>query len=149
MRFVPRPGSRSGVRHDTAGDPLDGLVNLFDLALVLAVGLLLAAFSSLGAGATLGQGDGSDTGKVLPGPPPTVGEKLDGQGTEVGKVYRLSDGRYVYQPGPTAATSSTGATPQPKSGATPPAGASPQTSQPNSGGGNTPLSTGVTTPLNR
>ena len=35
-------------RHeDRAGDPLDGLVNLFDLGIVLAVGFLLAALSSL------------------------------------------------------------------------------------------------------
>ena len=35
-------------RHeDRAGDPLDGLVNLFDLGIVLAVAFLLAALSSL------------------------------------------------------------------------------------------------------
>ena len=34
-------------REDRAGDPLDGLVNLFDLGIVLAVAFLLAALSSL------------------------------------------------------------------------------------------------------
>ncbi len=35
-------------RHDDrAGDPLDGLVNLFDIGIVLAVAFLLAALSSL------------------------------------------------------------------------------------------------------
>jgi hypothetical protein len=32
---------------DRAGDPLDGLVNLFDLGIVLAVAFLLAALQSL------------------------------------------------------------------------------------------------------
>src|SRR6202012_5621213 len=39
------PHARS--REDRAGDPLDGLVNLFDLGIVLAVAFLLAALSSL------------------------------------------------------------------------------------------------------
>ena len=34
-------------RPDRAGDPLDGLVNLFDLAIVLSVAFLLAALASL------------------------------------------------------------------------------------------------------
>jgi hypothetical protein len=39
------PRSRS--REDRAGDPLDGLVNLFDLGIVLSVAFLLAALSAL------------------------------------------------------------------------------------------------------
>ena len=39
------PRARS--RDDRAGDPLDGLVNLFDLGIVLSVAFLLAALSSL------------------------------------------------------------------------------------------------------
>ena len=42
------PRARS--RDDRAGDPLDGLVNLFDLGIVLAVAFLLAALSSLHLG---------------------------------------------------------------------------------------------------
>ena len=34
-------------REDRAGDPLDGLVNLFDIGIILSVGFLLAALSSL------------------------------------------------------------------------------------------------------
>ncbi len=45
------PHARS--REDRAGDPLDGLVNLFDLGIVLAVAFLLAALSSLHLGATI------------------------------------------------------------------------------------------------
>ena len=38
---------RAKVRSDRAGDPLDGLVNLFDLGIVLAVAFLLAALQSV------------------------------------------------------------------------------------------------------
>ena len=45
------PGSavtaRARSREDRAGDPLDGLVNLFDLGIVLSVAFLLAALASL------------------------------------------------------------------------------------------------------
>jgi hypothetical protein len=37
---------QSHTRTDRAGDPLDGLVNLFDLGIVLAVAFLLAALQS-------------------------------------------------------------------------------------------------------
>ena len=40
-------------REDRAGDPLDGLVNLFDLGIVLSVAFLLAALSSLHLGGTI------------------------------------------------------------------------------------------------
>ena len=42
-----RVTARARVHRDRGGDPLDGLVNLFDLGIVLAVAFLLAALSSL------------------------------------------------------------------------------------------------------
>jgi hypothetical protein len=39
---------RARIRQEHAGDPLDGLVNMFDIGIVLAVAFLLAALSSLG-----------------------------------------------------------------------------------------------------
>ena len=45
MSSLVRPRAHRHV--DRAGDPLDGLVNLFDLGIVLAVAFLLAALSSL------------------------------------------------------------------------------------------------------
>lgn len=108
MRSTPTPGSVSGRRTDKAGDPLDGLINLFDLSLVLAVGLLLAALSSIGAtGLIVPSGT---NGEPLKGQPPTSGQSAEGQGQEVGKVYRLSDGRYVFAPSGTTGGGSTGAT---------------------------------------
>lgn len=96
MRLTPTPGSIAGRRIDKAGDPLDGLINLFDLSLVLAVGLLLAALSSIGAtGLIVPQGS---NGTPIDGQPPTSGQDAQGKGQEVGKVYRLSDGRFVFAP---------------------------------------------------
>ena len=46
----PTVSARARSREDRAGDPLDGLVNLFDLGIVLSVAFLLAALSSLKLG---------------------------------------------------------------------------------------------------
>ncbi|HEY8581403.1 MAG TPA: hypothetical protein VIL49_00590, partial [Capillimicrobium sp.] len=45
--MTSRVRSRARRREDRAGDPLDGMVNLFDLGLVLALAFLLIAISSL------------------------------------------------------------------------------------------------------
>jgi hypothetical protein len=94
-----RVSHRARVREDREGDPLDGLVNLFDLGIVLAVGFLLAALSS----AKL-------TPEILAEKQPPViakpgekteaieldpGERVVGRGERLGTVYRLEDGRTV------------------------------------------------------
>lgn len=106
MKVTPTPGSVSGRRIDRVGDPLEGLVNLFDLSLVLAVGLLLAALSSAGAVGLLGASGG---GTPIPGQP-AGGQNASGQGTAVGTVYRLQDGTYVFAPQGTVKQGQTGAT---------------------------------------
>ncbi len=91
-------------REDRAGDPLDGLVNLFDLGIVLAVAFLLAALSSLHlSGAITRQGLRSQALKqveIQPGqtvaPLPRPGVRTVGPGTEAGVVYRLANGELVY-----------------------------------------------------
>jgi hypothetical protein len=92
---------RAGSHPDRGGDPLDGLVNLFDLGVVLAVAFLLAALSSLNLQGLLTRG-----GKpVTAGPNQRVrpvnpsGGRVIGRGQPVGTVYRLSDGRLVYVEG--------------------------------------------------
>lgn len=93
---------RARAREDRAGDPLDGLVNLFDLGIVLAVAFLLAALSSLKLTRAL-------TDRQTSQPPVTINrnqsthslmlkpnERVVGQGTRVGSVYRLADGRLIY-----------------------------------------------------
>jgi hypothetical protein len=89
---------------DDAGDPLDGLVNLFDVGMILAVAFLIA-----GLGLTLNaKGDklevrpaaqhraatGAGTERTIPDP--AGGPRAGGHGTPVGQVYRLPDGRLVY-----------------------------------------------------
>jgi hypothetical protein len=92
-------------RHeDRAGDPLDGLVNLFDLGIVLSVAFLLAALTSLHLGGTLTKhGLHATQQRVIvlqPGqkvaPLPTPGAKTIGRGTQAGVVYRLANGQLVY-----------------------------------------------------
>ena len=94
------PSSR---RHpDRAGDPLDGLVNLFDLGIVLSVAFLLAALSSLHLGASLTRHGLRPVAQITirPGqsvaPLPRRGSRTIGEGSQVGTVYRLADGQLVY-----------------------------------------------------
>jgi hypothetical protein len=91
--------TRARLRDDRAGDPLDGLVNLFDLGLVLALAFLLVAINSLGPDSVKPAQD--DQVKVSPDQqvgtvPQTSGQQVIGRGQEGGKVYRLDDGRLVY-----------------------------------------------------
>lgn len=108
--MTPRVNARARTREDRAGDPLDGLVNLFDLGIVLAVAFLLAALSSIDlAPSVLKQNDATQTGAVQvpadsviqkPGEEANTidlrpGEEVVGQGEPVGTVYKLDDGRTV------------------------------------------------------
>src|SRR5690242_8645826 len=104
--------SRRARRHvDRAGDPLDGLVNLFDLGIVLAVAFLLAALSSLKLTNLLTDKNVSVVRNTAAGSTVIVkqgarvrtlrlsGQKVVGSGRRVGSVYRLADGRLVYVTG--------------------------------------------------
>jgi hypothetical protein len=92
----------SNRREDRAGDPLDGLVNLFDLGIVLSVAFLLAALSSLHLGSSITKHGLKPINQITvkPGqkvaPLPKQGGKAIGQGTLTGKVYRLANGQLVY-----------------------------------------------------
>ena len=104
---------RHGSIEENAGDPLDGLVNLFDLGIVLAVAFLLAALQSVnltdlltktnvtvlrtdaqGQTVIVKEGDTVKTVKLSD-------KTVTGTGTRLGAVYRLSDGRLVYVKGKT------------------------------------------------
>src|ERR1700684_3416757 len=90
------------------GDPLDGLVNLFDLGIVLSVAFLLAALTSLHLGGTLTKHGlrptAPDVIVLKPGqkgaPLPKPGAPTIGRGTQAGVVYRLADGQLVYVQSP-------------------------------------------------
>lgn len=106
-----RPGlkvtARARSREDRAGDPLDGLVNLFDLGIVLSVAFLLAALSSLNLTEALTSRQGAERATrpadaVVAKESQRVrevelrpGERVVGRGKPVGTLYRLSDGRTI------------------------------------------------------
>ncbi len=144
IRFLPtvldEPGEGMGLRymkrrrvdrHDRNGDPLDGVINLFDVAIVLAVGFLLAALTGLGMTDVLTGKDmtvvtnpGTDQMQVIVKSGDTIerldleaGEQATGVGTLIGSFYRLADGTTVYVPSsgeaPPGSTPLPGTTPAP------------------------------------
>jgi hypothetical protein len=121
---------RARLRGDRAGDPLDGLVNLFDLGIVLAVAFLLAALQSVNLtelltrkNVTVVRNDASGQTLIV-----KEGDQLKtvrlsrktvtGAGERVGDVFRLADGRLVYVQRASAST------------ATPPTATTPTTTTP-------------------
>ncbi|HEY5194840.1 MAG TPA: DUF2149 domain-containing protein [Solirubrobacteraceae bacterium] len=89
---------RYGHSEDAAGDPLDGLVNLFDIGIVLAV-----AFLVVGLGLTINQRTHRVQQRTLAIQhtqtillPPSGAPAASGHGQPVGTVYRLADGQLVY-----------------------------------------------------
>jgi hypothetical protein len=115
--MTSRVTPRARQRGDRAGDPLDGLVNLFDLGIVLAVAFLLAALQSVNLtelltrkNVTVVRNDSSGQTLIV-----KEGDQLKtvhlsrktvtGAGERVGDVFRLADGRLVYvQRAPASAT---------------------------------------------
>jgi hypothetical protein len=80
-----------------AGDPLDGLVNLFDLGIVLAIAFLLTGLAS-----TISQATGRLTPRQQANtkqtsiPSPAKSAPVHGRGRPVGTVYRLNNGQLIY-----------------------------------------------------
>jgi hypothetical protein len=134
LRYMKR---RRAARQDRNGDPLDGVINLFDVAIVLAVGFLVAALTGLGMTDVLTGKDmtvvtnpGTDQMQVIVKSGETVerfdiqpGEQVTGVGTLIGSFYRLADGTTVYVPSseaaPPGSTPLPGVTPAPSAPATP------------------------------
>jgi hypothetical protein len=132
VQFLPTVlgRSRGGYRYmkrrrldrlDRNGDPLDGVVNLFDVAIVLAVGFLVAALAGLGISGILTSDDmtivtdpGTEQMQVIVKQGDEItrldveaGTQVTGVGTLIGQFYRLADGTTVYVP---AGTTVPGAT---------------------------------------
>jgi len=100
----PTVTARARSREDKAGDPLDGLVNLFDLGIVLSVAFLLAALSSLKLGPdVLARDRRAAAAHTLVVPRDAQvravqlrpGERVLGHGRAIGTVYQLDDGRTI------------------------------------------------------
>ncbi|MEE4274597.1 MAG: DUF2149 domain-containing protein [Thermoleophilia bacterium] len=147
VQFLPTVlgRSRGGYRYmkrrrldrlDRNGDPLDGVVNLFDVAIVLAVGFLVAALAGLGISGILTSDDmtivtdpGTEQMQVIVRQGDEItrldlesGAEVSGVGTLIGQFFRLADGTTVYVPaGTTAPGATTGdtVTPVPETTASP------------------------------
>lgn len=89
---------RHGRLEDQTEDPLDGLVNLFDIGIVLAVAFLLAGLTlSLGGEGRIEKRAAEQRPqKVRTLAEPSGNPRASGRGEPVGQVYRLADGRLVY-----------------------------------------------------
>jgi hypothetical protein len=81
---------------ERAGDPLDGLVNLFDVGMVLAVAFLIAGLGLTLDNARKAERVNAERGRVLPSP--RAERRASGPGEAVGRVYRLPDGRLIFVP---------------------------------------------------
>jgi hypothetical protein len=96
--------SRLGVLSDSEDeDPMSGVANLFDTAMVFAVALLLALVVSYNVPELL-QPEASVTIVKNPGDPnmqiiiKDMDQIAGGQGTRMGTAYRLESGQVVYVP---------------------------------------------------
>jgi hypothetical protein len=132
LRFMHR---RRVSKIDRNGDPLDGVVNLFTVAIILAVGFLLAALASFGLSdvlssknMTIVKNPGAADMQVILKRGSTIqsldlhaGQQVSGVGTLIGQFYRLQDGSTVYLPASGAPTpgAAPGVTPTPGAPGTP------------------------------
>lgn len=105
----PTISARARSHEDRGGDPLDGLVNLFDLGIVLAVAFLIAALSSVDMTNVLTDREAAQKAREKVSADSIVidpneeantidlepGQKVVGAGEQIGRVYRLNDGRLV------------------------------------------------------
>lgn len=89
--------SRAHIRAQ-AGDPLDGLVNLFDLGMVLALAFLLVGLASAlttnHSGKLVARSqNGTQTRTIASSQKAPIAK---GHGKVVGTVYQLANGQLVY-----------------------------------------------------
>ncbi|HEY5196272.1 MAG TPA: DUF2149 domain-containing protein [Solirubrobacteraceae bacterium] len=98
---------RRAQRHaDRAGDPLDGLVNMFDLGIVLAVAFLIAGFSlsqlltsraaKAASRATPSSIAIDKNQKIVPVKPGQKRVQVANGARSLGQVYEDPDGQLVY-----------------------------------------------------
>lgn len=125
---LPFLARRAQVIPDRHGDPMESMGNIFDVAILLAVGFLVVSLSSFGLSDLLGKGDvtivKNPGGKNMELVTKTNGkisimrtttQQAEGIGAAIGTVYKLENGEIVWVPGLPGAggrtTGTTGATP--------------------------------------
>jgi len=96
---------------DDGGDPMESMGNLFDIGILIGVGLLVFALSGLGLREMLGKSDvtivknpGTPSMEIITKDGNQVKRlkagttSAEGTGTAVGTVYQLGDGRMIWIP---------------------------------------------------
>ncbi len=89
---------RHGKIAENAGDPLDGLVNLFDIGIVLAVAFLIAGLTltvNPKSRRVERRPEQRSAARVRVLPEPDRASRARGRGEPIGTAYRLADGRLV------------------------------------------------------
>jgi len=84
---------RHGLLDSDVGDPLDGLVNMFDLGLVLAVAFLVAGLTLSREAQSHTPAKTTSTQQTLT--TPSAHRTASGSGQAVGEVYQLPNGQLV------------------------------------------------------
>jgi hypothetical protein len=121
---LPFLARRAQVIPDRHGDPMESMGNIFDVAILLAVGFLVVSLSSFGLSDLLGRGD-----VTIVKNPGTNGMELvtkkngvisrmrtttrqaEGVGAAIGTVYKLENGEIVWVPGLPGAGAAAGTSP--------------------------------------
>jgi len=109
---------------DSHPDPMDGMANLFDVAILIGVGFMVMAMSSFGLkelitkqDVTIVKNPGADNMEIITkadGKIKTLkrtDKAAQGKGAAVGTVYQLDDGRMVWIPGNDGGSTATSSAP--------------------------------------
>lgn len=96
---------------DEGGDPLEGMANLFDVAMVFAVALMVAVVTRMQIAEVFTQEDftmvknpGQEDMQIIVKEGEEIhrykasGEQGTGKGKRVGAAYQMEDGRIIYVP---------------------------------------------------
>lgn len=94
-RVRPGPFTTGARPHRELGDPLDGVANLFEAGVVLALGFLLWGLALGSRNSERERASRPLTTATSATPIIPTRERAQGRGVPVGRVYRLSDGRLV------------------------------------------------------
>ena len=106
---------RRRVSPDRAGDPMEAMGNLFDVAILIAVGFLVTALAAFGLqelvtaeDVTIVKDPGTAEMEIITKSEGKVerlqrtDEMAEGQGLPIGTVYRLEDGSTIWVPNDSA-----------------------------------------------